>query len=104
MEHQRLWVSVFTAIIGVAIVAVILSKNAATGSVIQAATGGLGSLLQIAVSPITSGNSASPGGFGQFSQPSGASGGIGQVGSILQNVNSLSQAAGGLVGNGGIWN
>jgi hypothetical protein len=58
MEHQRLWVSIFTAVIGLAVVSVLLSKNSATGSVIQAVTRGLGGLIAVAVSPISGSNAA----------------------------------------------
>jgi hypothetical protein len=49
-------ISVFTAIIGVAIVAVILSPKASTSSVLSAATSGFAQDLQVAVSPITGGS------------------------------------------------
>lgn len=57
-EHHQLWVSVATAIIGLAIVSVVLSKNAATTSVIGAATKGFGGILGVAVSPISGGGAA----------------------------------------------
>lgn len=59
MEHHRLWVGVFTAIIGLAIVAVVLSSKASTVGVIGAASSGLGNLIAVAVSPIT-GNGGPP--------------------------------------------
>ena len=46
-------IGVLTAVIGVAIVAVIVSKNAQTGSVIQAAGSAFGSILGVALSPVT---------------------------------------------------
>lgn len=51
--------SIFLAIVGVAIVAVIVSKNAATAQVIQAFTSGFGQDLSVAVSPVTGGSGAS---------------------------------------------
>lgn len=48
-------VSIVIAIIGLASLSVILSKNANTGSVIQAATGGLGTDIQAATAPVSGG-------------------------------------------------
>lgn len=45
-------VTVLTAIIGVAIIAVLVSKQANTAGVIQAGAGGVSQLLQTAVSPV----------------------------------------------------
>lgn len=56
-------ITVAVAIIGVAIVAVLVSKNAQTGSVIQAASQGFSGALGTAISPIT-GNNGFPGGGG----------------------------------------
>lgn len=47
-------VSIVTALVGVAIVATVLSKNADTTKVIGAASSGFNSILQTALSPITS--------------------------------------------------
>jgi membrane DNA delivery protein len=55
-------VTVATAIIGVAIIAVLVSKNANTTGVIQAASSGFSQSLGTALSPVTGG-----GGFGSFS-------------------------------------
>lgn len=52
-EHSRLWISILTAIIGLAIVSVILSKSAKTVEVIKAAASGFGGILGVAVSPVT---------------------------------------------------
>lgn len=57
-------VSIVTAIIGLAILSVIVSKNANTSGVIQAASSGLASDIQAATSPV------SGGGFGGISMPS----------------------------------
>lgn len=53
--------SIATAIIGVAIIAVLVSRNAQTGSVIGAAGQAFANDLSAAVSPVTGGS-----GFGSF--------------------------------------
>ena len=55
-------VTVLTAIIGVAIIAVLVSRNANTAGVIQAGGGAFSQSLATALSPVTGG-----GGFGSFS-------------------------------------
>jgi hypothetical protein len=52
--------AILTAIIGVAILAVILSKNSNTVGVIASASQGFSAALGTAVSPITGGNSFGP--------------------------------------------
>lgn len=52
-------VSILTAIVGVAIVAVIVGQNSQTGSVIQSFGQAFSSILQVAVSPVTGGNQGS---------------------------------------------
>lgn len=52
-------VTVLTAIIGVAIIAVLVSQKANTGNVIASLGGAFSNALSAAVSPVT-GNSASP--------------------------------------------
>lgn len=62
-------VVVLTAIIGVALVAVLVSKNAQTPQVIGSAGGAISKFLGVAVSPITGGggvNLGNLGGMGQF--------------------------------------
>jgi len=54
-------VTVLTAIVGVAIIAVLVSKNANTTGVIQAGGSAFSSALGTALSPVTGG-----GGFGSF--------------------------------------
>jgi hypothetical protein len=49
-------VTVATAIVGVAIIAVLVSGQAQTSQVIGAATGGFATDLQAAVSPVTGGS------------------------------------------------
>jgi len=45
-----------TAVIGVAIVSVLVSKNAKTSQVIQSAASAFGNILKVAVSPINGGS------------------------------------------------
>lgn len=61
-------VTVLTAIIGVAIIAVLVSKNANTSGVISAGAGGFSSALGTALSPVTGGGGFGNGlgGFGTF--------------------------------------
>jgi hypothetical protein len=56
--------AIATSIIGVAIVAVIVSKNAQTGSVISAAGQAFEGILGVAVSPVTGGSSGGSSGGG----------------------------------------
>lgn len=56
--------AIAVAIIGVAIVAVIVSSNAQTPQVLQAAGTAFGGILQVAVSPVT--NSGSTGTLGNL--------------------------------------
>lgn len=49
---------ILIAIVGVATLAVIVSKQSNTSSVIQAATGGFSQALQAALSPITGGTNS----------------------------------------------
>lgn len=67
-------VAIGTAIVGVAVVAVLVSRNSQTPSVIGAATGGFAQDLAAAVSPITGGGI---GGFGLGMSGYGANGMIG---------------------------
>ena len=48
-------VSILMAVVGVAIIAVIVSKNAQTGSVLQAGGTAFSSILNAATSPVTNG-------------------------------------------------
>jgi hypothetical protein len=61
-------VTVLMGIIGVAILAVIVSKNSNTAGVIQASASGFGNALDVAISPVTGAttapNLAYPGGSG----------------------------------------
>lgn len=68
--------TVLVAIVGVAIVAVLVSNKSNTVGVIQAAASGFGNALNVAVSPVTgssvAGNLSYPssmGGFGNLSMP-----------------------------------
>lgn len=49
-------IAIFTAIVGVAIFAVLVSKSANTANVISAFTGGFAQDLSVAVSPVTGGS------------------------------------------------
>lgn len=60
-------VTILTAIVGVAILAVIVSRRSATVDVVNAAGGAFSSAVQTAVSPITGGN-AGYGGAGYLGQ------------------------------------
>lgn len=62
-------VTIATAIVGIAIIAVLVSNNAQTGNVIQAATSGFAADLAAAEAPVTGG-----GGLGSF-----AGGGVGHT-------------------------
>jgi membrane DNA delivery protein len=82
--------SIGAAIIGVAIIAVIVGKNAATASTIQAASGGLSQVIGAAVAPVSGGTSgASP------SSP------LGDLGSpIAGNANGIAGNGSGLFPGG----
>jgi hypothetical protein len=54
-------VTIATAIVGIAILAVIVSKNANTSGVLQAATQGFATDIQAAVSPVTGGSTGNLG-------------------------------------------
>ena len=63
-------VSILMAVVGVAIIAVLISKQANTAGVLTAGATGFGNILKAAVSPVTGGgglgNTLSfPGGIGQ---------------------------------------
>jgi hypothetical protein len=66
-------VTVLTAIVGVAIIAVLVSKNANTSGVIQAGGNAFGGALGVALSPVT-GQS----GFGNFGSFGMGGGGLSQ--------------------------
>lgn len=51
-------IAIVTAIIGLATLSVVLSRRAETVNVIKAASGGLGDILKVVVSPITGGGSS----------------------------------------------
>ncbi len=60
-------VTVITAIIGIAILAVLVSRNSNTAGVIQAGAGGLAQDISAATAPVTGG-----GGIGSFNFSGGA--------------------------------
>jgi uncharacterized membrane protein YbjE (DUF340 family) len=57
-------VTVLTAIVGVAIIAVLVSKNANTSGVIQSGGSAFSQALATAVSPVTGGSTFTSQGFG----------------------------------------
>lgn len=57
-------VTILTAIVGLAIIAVLVSQRATTANVIRAASGGFAEDLAAAVSPITGGSSPFSTNFG----------------------------------------
>ena len=55
-DFERLISALLTAIVGVAIVAVIVSKNSQTSSVLTSAGNAFSGILKVAVSPVTGGS------------------------------------------------
>jgi heme/copper-type cytochrome/quinol oxidase subunit 2 len=74
-------VTVFTAIIGVAILAILVSPKAQTSSVIQAVASGFGNSLGVAESPVT-GNQYQI----NLSYPNSGMGGMGFGGSSMPSL------------------
>ena len=70
-------VGVLTAIIGVAIIATLVSNQSNTASVISAGASGFSSILQTALSPVTGSGNSLLGGLP--STPGGTSGGLGSI-------------------------
>ncbi len=70
-------VTVLTAIVGVAIIAVLVSSKAQTGSILQAGGGAFSQALEAAVSPVT-GSSPSIG-TGSYGMSSFGSGGVNPI-------------------------
>lgn len=72
-ELTKSLTAIATAIIGLAILSVIVSKQANTSGVIQAASAGLATDIQAAVSPVTGGSSSNStssfGGLNSLSMP-----------------------------------
>jgi hypothetical protein len=64
--------TVATAIIGVAIIATLVSRNANTAGVLQAAGGALATGITAAVSPVNGGGGFGTGSFGGFSGGAGS--------------------------------
>jgi uncharacterized membrane protein len=75
-------VTIATAIVGVAIIAVLVSNRATTANVITASTTGFANDLTAAVAPVTGASATvnTGGGFGQFSNnlTGGGGGGLSQ--------------------------
>ena len=75
---NELWsgvVTILTAIVGVAILAVIVSKNSNTSGVISAGGSAFAQDIGAAVSPVTGGSSLGMGGFGNVLGGTSLSGG-----------------------------
>lgn len=70
-------VTVLTAIIGVAIVAVLVSKQADTGNVLTAGGNAFANILKTAVSPVTGGGGLASGLFGASGNSFGSYTGLG---------------------------
>jgi hypothetical protein len=68
-ELTKSLTAIATAIIGLAILSVIVSKNAKTTDVISAASTGLATDIQAAVSPVTGGSSGSSSGLNSLTMP-----------------------------------
>lgn len=71
MDFEELVSSVIVAILGLAMVAVLVSRRANTAGVIQASGASLGGLIGAAVSPITGAAPPSVFGSGSFGSPRG---------------------------------
>lgn len=94
-------VSILTAIIGVSILAVLLSSKSNTTNVLTAAAQGFSGILSVAMSPITG---ATGGGFGTFSGGGGSSGPLSMLsgsGSPLAMLSGGSNPLSMLLGGGG---
>jgi PRD1 phage membrane DNA delivery len=71
--------AVAAAIVGIAIVSVIVSSHSSTAGVIQAAGAALSTDISAAVSPVTGGGSSGLGGLGGLGNISSLGGGSGLV-------------------------
>lgn len=78
-DAMKLFASILTALIGAAIVSVVLSRNSQTSNVLSSFFGGFAGVLRVAVSPVTGaagGGSASGGGVASptnYLTPAGSS-------------------------------
>lgn len=83
-------VTVLTAIVGVAIVAVLVSQHSATANVISAGASGFSSILKTALTPVLggSGSFGSLGGGGSLQLPSFGGGGSNGGSNPLEDVTS----------------
>lgn len=80
-------VALVTAFIGVAILAILVSKNSATVGVIGAAAGGFSQILGVAISPVMGAPYAGTGASGQGQFAGGNNNGVGGLPSgIIQNL------------------
>lgn len=66
--------AIAAAVVGLAIVSVLVSKNANTASVIQAGTGGFSQIIQAAVGPVSGTGGIATGGYSPLSTIPGLGG------------------------------
>ena len=85
-------VSLVTAIIGLAIVAVVLSKSSQTASVLQAFFSGVSSLVATAVKPVS-------GGYNTPLGDTGATGAVSNVAGAVPSIVNAGAAIGNFVGS-----
>jgi hypothetical protein len=113
--------AIVAAIVGVAVVALIVSPNARSAGVLEAAFSGLSNLIGVAVSPVTgqqvsglSGAGLSGGGWSAYTVPAAAGPGgsltvagqngmvsIGNIGGLLTGAGNLATSIGGLFSGSG---
>ncbi len=95
---------IISAVIGLAILAVVLSRGAQTVAVLQAAFGGFNSLLQTVMSPVSSGANAGgmQTGLASIVSPSTLSTGstLAGTGNLLGGAGQLLGGLGSLIGGG----
>lgn len=103
-DKVELIASLMTAVIGVAILAVIFSRKSNTSGVIAAAGSAFGGILGIAVSPITGTNAPSPGGQNVNFTNSGGNNNNSNPGGITGNISIPNVYGSGVGGNIGINN
>jgi len=95
-------VSLVTAIIGLAIVAVVLSKSSQTASVLQAFFSGVSSLVATAVKPVSGGYNTplgDTGATGAVSNVAGATGAVSNVAGAVPSIVNAGAAIGNFVGS-----
>lgn len=96
-EIGKAMTGIVMAVIGIAILSVIVSSKANTSGVIQSAASGLGNIIAVAVSPV-SGSGVTP----NLSYSSGSSGGVGTLGSVSSILSGVGQLGNMLNSNSGL--